>query len=277
MRAWRTLRVIILANGNNAGANMPARMALAALVSFLLLAGCAGESKPDEGSMQPTIAPYAPKGPVEAEQPAGVLVKENKTPPQARELQQPPYVNYCYETYWRGTLFGNAHNDFYDDLCGTYDYSAAIDVTFALPYDLEAYMNGTDFNFADCPGVEGDRSARGRFNSTRQITSAVEGMVDRRPDNNVGSSGVLYAWPSTGGLAIASYPQYDWQAALDGGKYPHMIAGRCTWERGIQTYGNDSVLLYASTASPLKGGGGFAGRWGIGSMEMGDFTLMRTG
>jgi hypothetical protein len=253
-------------------------MVLAALLSFLLLAGCAGESKPEAGSAQPTIAPYVPKPPAETAQPIAAAPQEteNATPPRAHEWQQPQYVNYCYETYWRGTLSGNAHNDFAADGCGSYDYSATIGVAFALPYDLEAYMNGTDFNFADCPGVEGDKSARGRFNSTRQITSAVEGMVDRRPDNTATSSGLLYAWLSSGGLALSSYPQYDWQAARDGGNYPHLIAGRCTWERGIQTYGNDSVLLYASTASPL-GSGGIVGRWGIGSMEMGNFTLSRAG
>jgi hypothetical protein len=254
-------------------------MAIAALLSFLLLAGCAGESKPEAGSAQPAIMPSAPKQPVGTAQPPAAPSEEpsNPQPEGAHEWQRPQYVNYCYETYWRGTLSGSAHNDFATDGCGTYDYSATIDATFALPYDLEAYMNGTDFNFADCPGVEGDKSARGRFNSTRQITSEVEGMVDRRPDNTVTSNGVLYAWLSRGGLALATYPQEDWKAALAGGKYPHIVAGRCTWENGIQTYGNDSVLLYSSSASSLQGSRGIAGRWGIGSMEMGSFALYRAG
>ncbi len=261
-------------------------LAALTLICLLLVFGCTGnESAP--GSSQATIMPSTPIPPAAPDepsaQPSGETAENISAAPIA-PLQQPTYVNYCYPTFWRGSLEGRGHNDFSNDGCGNYDYSVKIDVVFTMPFDMAAYLNGTDFNFNDCPGISpaaqegtGDISMGGSFTSVRAITSTVTGMVDKRPDNVATSSGALYTSLDSG-IMLSSFPQSDRLASLDGKKYPHIVPGRCTWENGIYTHGDDSVILYMGTVKPLpfQGGRSIGGKWGVGSREMGNFTLSRT-
>ncbi len=265
--------------------------ALSLLVAVsLLLTGCIGGSAPaapvGNGSAgasavqeeQQPVLPQAPEAP-----PATVpaVVKKNGS-----SAAKPAYVNYCYPTYWKGTLNGSGHNDFYSDRCGDYNYSMEIDVVFTVPFDLAAYLARKDFNFNDCPGLPAgaangsrDISIDGHFQSTRTITTPVAGSVDRRPDLQTASSGAMYiSWPY--GLAFATYPRQDAKAAQSGAKkYPHMVVDRCTGENIIQTQGYDEAFLSGADA------GGFAsssdmktisGIWAMNGTVAGNYTLERT-
>ncbi|MFA6907666.1 MAG: hypothetical protein WC263_02460 [Candidatus Micrarchaeia archaeon] len=268
--------------------------ALVLAACALLLAGCMGGGR--DGSPENAAAGNGSgdAGQEAAAQPQG----EPPVAPQAPEPEtagksgsaaaaKPEYINYCYATYWKGTLSGAGRNRFDYDRCGDYNYSMKIDVTFSMPFDLAAYLAGKDFNFMDCPGLpEGaangsrDISIAGNFRSVREITSQVENTVDRRPDRQSTSSGMMYI-SRPYGLAFAAYPRQDARAAASGAKaYPHLVASRCTWEGGVQVQGYGEALISGAEA------GGFAvsddmrsvsGTWAMNGTLAGNYTLEQAG
>jgi len=270
------------------------RLAFAAvLVCFsLLLAGCIGSepAKPENASIgdglpaaaqhqEPlALPPEIPQAPAPVAPPSAL--------PNATGMAKPAYANYCYPTYWKGTLAGTGHNDFDYNRCGEYNYSMGIDVVFTVPFDLAAYLAGKDFNFNDCPGLPAgaangsrDISMDGSFRSAREITSTVENTVDRQPDMQTTSSGAMYiSLPY--GLAFATYPRQDAEAVSSGAKkYPHLVADRCTWEGGFRVQGYDEAVIFGAES------GGFAvsenmrtvsGKWAMDGNVAGNYTLERT-
>ena len=268
------------------GVNM--RFAFAALsllvASLLLLSGCTGSAPAapvGNGSANISAAqdeqlPALPQAP---EAPPAVVKKNGSA-------AKPAYVNYCYPTYWKGTLNGTRHNDFYFDRCGDYNYSMEIGVVFTVPFDLAAYLAGKDFNFNDCPGLPSgaangsrDISIDGHFQSTRTITTPVANSVDKRPDTVATSSGAMYiSWPY--GLEFATYPRQDAKAAQSGAKkFPHLVADRCTGENIVQTLGYDEAFLSGADAGSFAVSGDMkeiTGTWAMNGTVAGNYTLVRT-
>ncbi len=264
---------------------------------FLLIAGCIGGSGAGKsGSAIPlgndsgagilenqaqTQQPDVPQETV----PEGATANASAPAP-PRNATVPAYVNYCYPTYWKGTLNGTGHNFFEYDRCGDYDYSMNISVVFTVPFDLAAYLARKDFNFNDCPGMptgaangSRDISIDGRFNSARKITSKVMNRQDRRPDAETSSSGAMYI-SQPYGLALATYPRQDAQAAASGAaRYPHMVVDRCTWENGLQVLGYDEAMLLGADAGGFALSGGMktiTGIWAMNGTLAGNYTLERT-
>jgi len=267
--------------------------ALLLLAFSLLFAGCLGSepAKPaneSAGNGLPVAAQYQeplalppeiPQAPAPETQPTAL-------PKSASNATKPDYVDYCYPTYWKGTLMGTGRNDFDYNRCGEYNYSMEINVVFTVPFDLAAYLAGKDFNFNDCPelpvgAANGSRdvSIDGSFKSAREITSQVENTVDRKPDMQTTSNGAMYiSLPY--GLAFATYPRQEAQAVASGAKiYPHLVADRCTWEGGFRVQGYDEALIFGAES------GGFAvsenmrtvaGKWAMNGALAGNYTLERT-
>ena len=270
------------------GVIMRYAIALLLLASTLLLAGCLGSepAKPANASVGDEIAVPAQYQEPPALPPEIPQAPSPVAPPAAGNATKPEYVNYCYPTYWKGTLVGTGHNDFDYNRCGEYNYSMEINVVFTVPFDLAEYLAGKDFNFKDCPGLPAgaangsrDISIDGSFQSAREITSLVENTVDRRPDMQTSSSGAMYiSWPY--GLAFATYPRQDAQAVSSGAKiYPHLVVDRCTWEGGFQVRGFDEAVVFGAES------GGFAdsenmrtivGKWAMDGNVVGNYTLERT-
>jgi len=265
------------------------RYEFAVLLAFaLLLAGCVGSApvKPGpaapaggEGSVVPIPEPQPlpPAAEPEAEK------KNESAPSQAGNATAPAYVNYCHPTYWKGTLSGTAHNDYYYNRCGEYDYSVEISVRFTVPFDLAAYLARKDFNFNDCPGMppgaadgSRDMSIDGKFNSTRTITSQVTNRLDRMPDTETTSTGALYV-SQPYGLALATYPRQQAQNAS--WKPPHLVLDRCTWDRGIQTLGYDEAVLLGADAGNFSFSSSMRevfGMWVMNNTVAGTYALERT-
>jgi len=266
-----------------------------ALAVFLFMAGCAGSDSAPKGSAAgqgqisggpsvPTpVQPEPATGPVGVQAGNGTGT-QGAAPP--APVPKPAYVDYCYPTYWEGNMSGIAHNSFYQDRCGEYDYLMGINVKFTMPFDLAAYLEGKDFNFMDCDGVpeaakngSGDISIDGSFKGYREITTQVTGIVDRRPDTTTSSQGPLYL--SEGyGLSVATYPRKDAQAASQGKKaYPYLVVDRCTWENGISTTGFGHATLFGANwgnVTVSSNGRMVEGSWGVNGTVAGGYLLVRT-
>ena len=269
------------------------RCAFAAiLIAFsLLLSGCigSGEPAPSAGNESGLAAPGERAQAPQPEMPQAPLPDaawKNGSAPAASNAARPDYVNYCYPTYWKGTLEGSGRNNFDYSRCGDYNYSMEISVIFTVPFDLAAYLAGKDFNFNDCPGLPAgaangsrDISIDGSFSSTREITSQAANVVDRKPDMQTASSGNMYiSWPQ--GLVFATYPRQDAQAVASGAKkYPHMIVDRCTWSNGLQTQGYDEAVIFGADGRGVADPGGMrtiTGKWAMNGTLAGNYTLERT-
>ena len=268
------------------------------LIAFaLLLAGCAGNGGPqaqagahDGGNYGTVAAQYGPglKEPEYGPQETAPDTAKNNSSQGAIAVAavnstKQNYTDYCYTTHWKGTLNGTGGNYPEYNRCGNYNYSMDMQMEFAVPFDLAAYLAGKDFNFNDCPGMPyadaggiGDISSGGSFSSVRKITSDVINRKDRLPDSETVSNGGLYASLRDGGIALASSPRSD--AQNSDGKYPHLVADRCTWENGILVGGYYEAILFGAD------GGGFAyssgmksiyGKWAINGKLAGNYTLER--
>ena len=223
----------------------------------------------------------APQQPEDQVAPQQVAPEKNEST--NVHVAAPPYVDYCYKTYWKGTLLGSGRNYFEYDRCGDYGYNMAIDVLFSVPFDLAAYLDGKDFNFNDCPslpeGVANDGGKNiiyGSFRSERIITTYVNKTVDRWPDRQSTSTGALYIGMPHG-LAFTTYPQAAAQNAAR--NYPHMMSARCTWGANVQANGYDEALLFGSES------GNFSydsttrvvrGKWAMNNTVSGIYTISRT-
>jgi hypothetical protein len=194
-----------------------------------------------------------------------------------------PYVNYCYTTYWKGTLEGTGRNNASHDKCGEYDYSMKIDVQFTMPFDLAAYLAGKDFNFMDCPSLPAgaangsrDISIGGNFKSERNITSKITRMEEWLPDSSTASSGALYVSQPLG-LMLSTYPRNETQGKTM--NYTHMVVARCTWGNYVQIGGYDKALLFGAEAgnfSYSKDMKAVSGMWAMNGTAAGAYSLVRT-